>query len=151
MAITLLVIAMNLQKPFLLHLQHLRQQHQQLPHHLVMDMFSKSRNLVPVVLDQLRMLAPLDICVRKFGHVVDLRVVFERRTVGECAQSADPQRLVAIVTPVLQVGAVFDLFGLGEREEGRGESELRVDLGLCEPEVGYVEEAWKGGLGWVGG
>lgn len=71
-----------------------------------------------------------------FRNVVDFSVIKNPRR-----YFADSFRLVSVVTPILEVGAVLEFFFSREVEEGLPDSELFVDLFLREAKVGYVEEA----------
>ena len=101
-----------------------------------MDVLCEKPDLIPVLLDQRRMVARVPL--GEFGRVVDLRVVLDA-----VLDLADAQRLVAVVAAVFEVGAVFDLLRGGEVEDLLAQAELPVDLLLSQAEVGDVEEAWN--------
>ena len=105
-----------------------------------MDVLGEKPDLIPVLLDQRRMVARVPL--GEFGRVVDLRVVLDA-----VLDLADAQRLVAVVAAVFEVGAVFDLLRGGEVEDLLAQAELPVDLLLSQAEVGDVEEAWIVRLG----
>jgi hypothetical protein len=140
MTITLFVITVDVQEIVLGQLEHQREQHEELAHNLEMDVLCEIPDLVPMVGDDLGVIAR--VLLGEFRRVVDLRVVLDA-----VLDLADPERLVAVVPAVLEVGAVFELLLRGELEDLFAQAELPVDLLLREAEVDDVEEAWRGKKG----
>jgi hypothetical protein len=134
MTITLLVITVDVQEIVLGQLEHQREQHEELAHNLEMDVLCEIPDLVPMVGDDLGVIAR--VLLGEFRRVVDLRVVLDA-----VLDLADPERLVAVVPAILEVGAVFELLLRGELEDLFAQAELPVDFLLREAEVDDVEEA----------
>jgi hypothetical protein len=100
------------------------------------DVHCELLDLVPVLLDDGRVLAFRVLC-REFGDVVDLRVI------SDASASFDLPRtegLVAVVTPVFEVGAIFDLLVGWKIKDLLAQAELTVDWVLGQAEIGDVEE-----------
>jgi len=123
MIVTLLVVAMVLQKIVLGQFQDYREQDQQFAHDLGMDVPGKMLDFIPVVLDKLRVFA--GVLGDELGNVVDFRVVFDPGL-----DVADAERLVAVITAVLEVGAIFHLLVRRQLEDLLAQAELSVDLFL---------------------
>ena len=97
-------------------------------------MFREDFDLVPVLPDDFG-LRPL-VGRGEFRDIEDFGVVEDA-----WADFAQAERFVAVVAAVLELSAVFQLFGGGELEDLLADGELSVDLFLREAEVDDVEEA----------
>lgn len=135
MAVGFFAITMALNEIVLGQFQDNREENQQLGDYVVDDMLPETFDLVPVVLDELRVrtLVMRD----KLWNVVDFSVV-----VLAGHDLADPERFVTIVSAILEICAIFDLFLGREVEELFSDCKLPVDGFLAQTEVDDVEESW---------
>jgi hypothetical protein len=136
MTVALFLVAMILQKEILGQLEHNGEEDQQFPRNLEVDVLCEVLDLVPVLLDDGRVLA-FRVLWREFGDVVALRVISDASAGFDLPRA---EGLVAVVTPVLEVGAIFDLLVGWKIKDLLAQAELTVDLVLGQAEIGDVEE-----------
>lgn len=134
MAITLLVVPVVLEEEILGQFEDDGEEDEQLADDLEMDVSREAFDLGPVSRDDGRVVARVP--SGEFGNVVDLRVVADAGL-----DLAGPQRLVAVVPAVLEVGPVLEFLVHGEFKDLLAQTELSIDLVLAQAKIGDVEES----------
>ena len=134
MAVRLLLVPVMLKKEVLWQFKHDGKQREQLRYNTIVDRFREVPDLIPMLSKyfRLRTLILWD----KLGNVEDLCVV--NNAWSDLTQA---KRLVTVVLALLEAGAVFEFLFGRKLKDLLADSELAVDLILCETEVDDVEEA----------
>ena len=134
MALAHIIVLMALRERVLRHLQHNRNQDEQLLHDIFRNLALESLDLLAVLFDDVRTITvQLGQVLEHIQHLDIIR--FARQDLAAALGS------VAVVVTVHQVGLVLHLLLDGQGEEVLADGELPVDLVLGEAEVGDVEEA----------
>lgn len=125
-----------LQKIIFRQLQNDRIKRQQLPYNLTVDCAGEDFDLLPMLPDGLWLWSL--VCRDEFRDVEDFRVVEDA-----WFNLSKTEGFVAVVTAILKIGAVFELFFCREFEDLLADGKLTVNLFLGEAEIDNIEKPWR--------